>query len=245
MKYSSTISNIPNHKIEDFIYSYKIDKAKHNFYLVLKRLIDIIFSGTVLFLTAPLMVLLILLIKLESKGPAFYLQERIGKFGKIFKVYKLRTMYIDYEEKGGGIKTIDDDPRITKTGKLIRRISFDEFPQFINILKGEMSYIGPRPISLAEHLIVMNGLKSENKPIPQGLIPMVKPGITGWALLHGREKISYKDRFKLNAQYENNISLWFDLKIFLLTFKKYWFTNLCVLILFLSFTAFICIKIII
>jgi len=209
-------------------------------YMVVKRIADIVLSSFVLLLTAPIMAVLIILIKLESKGPAFFVQERVGKGGKILKVYKLRTMYTDFKEEGGGVRTEQDDPRITKIGRLIRGCSLDEFPQFFNILKGDMSYIGPRPISVAEHNIVIKDFK--NKPVPQGLIHRVKPGITGWALLHGRETISYQDRFRMNAEYENNISLMFDLKIFYLTFKKYLFTNLCVLLLFLVLTGLCVVK---
>ncbi|HBH17399.1 MAG TPA: hypothetical protein DDX14_00360 [Cyanobacteria bacterium UBA9579] len=211
-------------------------------YIAVKRIADIIFSLAILSLTAPIMLILVGLIKLESRGPALYLQERVGQFGKVFKVFKLRTMYIDKPDIGGGVRTTDNDPRVTRVGKIIRGCSLDEFPQFINILKGEMSYIGPRPISLDEHNFVMQYLEKENKPIPQGLIHKVKPGITGWALLHGREKISYEDRFKFNAEYENNISLLFDFKIFFLTFKKYFFTNIFVLILFLAITGLVVVK---
>jgi len=209
----------------------------NNPYIAFKRFVDIIFSLVVLIVTAPLMLVLIILIKLESKGPALYVQERVGLNGRIFKVYKLRTMYIDKDEEGGGVRTVDHDPRITKIGNLIRSCSLDEFPQFINILKGDMSYIGPRPISVAEHNFVLNFIQEGNKPIPQGLIHKVRPGITGWALLHGREKISYEDRFRLNAEYEDNVSLWFDFVIFYLTFKKYLFTNLCVVGFFLAFAG--------
>jgi len=215
---------------------------KNSKYLLLKRFADIVFSSIVILITTPIMVLLTLLIRLESKGPAFFLQERVGRDGKIFKVFKLRTMHMNTEDQGGGVITESNDPRITKIGKLIRGCSLDEFPQFLNVLKGEMSYVGPRPISLSEHLFVIKTLKEEKRKIPQGLVHRVKPGITGWALLHGREKISYEDRFRFNAEYENNISFIFDAKIFLLTFKKYLFTNLCVLGLFLGFAGFIAYK---
>jgi undecaprenyl phosphate N,N'-diacetylbacillosamine 1-phosphate transferase len=214
------------------------------YYYIVKRTADIIFSSVVLLLTAPIMLVLICLIRLESKGPAFYVQERVGENGKIFKVYKLRTMFIDNEKIGGGVRTLTDDPRITKIGRLIRSSSLDEFPQFYNILKGEMSYVGPRPISKEEHQFVLSYLKKNNQQIPQGFIHKVKPGITGWALLHGREKISYENRFKLNAQYENNLNMWFDIKIFFLTFKKYLFTNLVVLALFLMIAGFTAVKVI-
>jgi lipopolysaccharide/colanic/teichoic acid biosynthesis glycosyltransferase len=224
------------------INSDQIQQINRDFYLKIKRLADIVMSSTVLLLTAPIMLVLIILIKLESKGPAFFTQERVGKDGKIINIYKLRTMYINHEELGGGVRTEQDDPRITGVGKVIRGCSLDEFPQFFNILKGDMSYIGPRPISVAEHNIVMNDFIGNIIP-PQGLIHRVTPGITGWALLHGREQISYKDRFRLNAEYENNISMMFDLKIFYLTFKKYLFTNLCVMALFVIFAGFVAFKI--
>ncbi|MEI7474281.1 MAG: sugar transferase [bacterium] len=225
---SATATKITENSIES-----EIQKP----YLAVKRIADIIFSTVILSLTAPVMALLVVLIKMESKGPAFYIQKRVGKSGKVFNVYKLRTMYTDIKEEGGGCTTETNDPRITKVGKLIRGCSLDEFPQFINILKGEMSYIGPRPISVEEHEFVLSYLKKENKSWPQGLFHRVTPGLTGWALLHGREKISYEDRFKLNAEYENNISAMFDAKIFYMTFKKYFFTNFSVFILFLATVA--------
>lgn len=202
-------------------------------YLVIKRIADIGLSLFVLLFSFPLMAILAILIKLESKGPIFYTQTRVGKDGQLFKVYKLRTMYTNTENEGGGARTLDHDPRITRIGNLIRKSSFDEFPQFINILKGDMSYIGPRPLSLEEHNLLLEGFKNDEKPIPRGVFHRVTPGLTGWTLLHKREQITYKNRFTLNTQYEDNISLGFDLKIFYLTFKKYMFTNLCVIGLFL------------
>lgn len=203
-------------------------------YFLIKRIVDLGLSLFVLIFSLPLTAILAILIKLESKGPIFYTQTRVGKNGQLFKVYKLRTMYTNTETKGGGARTLEHDPRITKIGNLIRKSSFDEFPQFFNILKGDMSYIGPRPLSLEEHNLIIEGFIKENKLIPRGIFHKVKPGLTGWTLLHRREKITYKNRFKLNAEYEDNISLGFDLKIFFLTFKKYMFTNLCVIGLFLA-----------
>jgi len=208
-------------------------KINRENYLFIKRIADICISLFVLVFSLPLMAILAILVKLESKGPIFYTQTRVGKDGKLFKVYKLRTMFVNTESQGGGVRTLDRDPRITRIGNLIRKSSFDEFPQFLNILKGEMSYIGPRPLSLEEHNLLLEGFQDENRAVPRGIFHKVQPGLTGWALLHRREKITYKNRFKLNAEYEDNISLWFDLKIFYLTFKKYMFTNLCVIGLFL------------
>lgn len=206
-------------------------------YLLIKRIADIAMSLFVLTFSLPLMLILAVMVKLESEGPIFYTQTRVGKNGKLFKVYKLRTMYTGTESEGGGARTLDRDPRITRIGNLIRKSSFDEFPQFINILKGDMSYIGPRPLSLEEHNLLIEGFKNDKKPIPRGVFHKVTPGLTGWTLLHKREQITYKNRFVLNAQYEDKISLGFDLKIFYLTFKKYLFTNLCVIGLFLAALA--------
>lgn len=218
-------------------------KTSQEKYLPLKRFADIILSGGILGSTAPLLLLIMALIKMESTGPVFYIQKRVGKDGRVFDVYKLRTMYVDKEIEGGGIRTEDDDPRITKVGKLIRGCSLDEFPQFYNVLKGDMSYIGPRPISVEEHEEVIRQYTEKGLPLPQGLVHRVKPGITGWALLHGREKISYEDRFRLNAEYEDNLSLAFDLKVFFITFKKYLFTYLAVISLFAIIVGLILAKI--
>jgi lipopolysaccharide/colanic/teichoic acid biosynthesis glycosyltransferase len=215
-----------------------IEYQKNKKYSLVKRIADIGLSLFVLAFSMPLMLILAVLVKLESKGPIFYTQTRVGKDGELFKVYKLRTMKQNSEAEGGGARTLEKDPRITRIGSLIRKSSFDEFPQFINILKGDMSYIGPRPLSLEEHNLLLDGLANEGKDIPRGIFHKVKPGLTGWTLLHGREKISYENRFKMNAEYEDNISLMFDLKIFFLTFKKYLFTNLCVIGLFIAAAYF-------
>lgn len=218
--------------VEQLVLTKESFYKKNAGYLLVKRIADIGLSLFVLLFSLPLMAVLAVLIKLESKGPVFYTQTRVGKDGKLFNVYKLRTMYINTESEGGGARTLEHDPRITKIGNLIRKSSFDEFPQFINILKGDMSYIGPRPLSLEEHNLLLEGFKNNEKLVPRGLFHKVKPGLTGWTLLHRREKITYKHRFRLNAEYEDKISLMFDLKIFYLTFKKYMFTNLCVIGLF-------------
>jgi len=208
-------------------------------YLSVKRIADICMSLFVLLFSLPLTAILAILVKLESKGPVFYTQTRVGKNGELFKVYKLRTMFVNTESEGGGARTLDGDPRITKIGNLIRKSSFDEFPQFFNILKGDMSYIGPRPLSLEEHNLIIAGFIKEDKLIPRGIFHRVKPGLTGWTLLHRREKITYQNRFKFNAEYEDKISLAFDLKIFFLTFKKYLFTNLSVIGLFIAAVSFV------
>ncbi len=230
MKLKATQKTKQNALVEQYVAINESLNKKNYFYI--KRLADICLSLFVLFFSLPIMAVLAVLITLESKGPVLYAQTRVGKNGKLFKVYKLRTMYVNTENQGGGVRTLEYDPRITKIGNIIRKSSFDEFPQFFNILKGEMSYIGPRPLSLEEHNLLIEGFKADGKSVPRGVFHIVKPGLTGWTLLHKREKITYKNRFKLNTQYEDNISLGFDLKIFYLTFKKYLFTNLCVIVMF-------------
>lgn len=149
-------------------------------------------------------------IKLNSKGPVFFRSDRVGKGGKIFKVYKFRTMIKDAMSVGMGIETAKDDFRITSVGKFLRSLSLDELPQLINVLKGEMSLIGPRPALPHQ---VEKYSEFEKKRLT------VKPGITGWAQVNGRNLISWKERIKLDVWYLENWSLRFDFKILLMTPK--------------------------
>jgi len=188
-------------------------------------------SAVIIFVSIlPLFLLISLLIKLDSKGPIFYKQKRVGKNGKIFEVYKFRTMVEDSEHISP--TTEKNDPRITRVGNFIRPISLDEFPQLINIIKGDMSFIGPRPISKHEFDTVTKSKLLPNNIICE-LIPKVRPGILGWAIFHGREKISYLDRCRVNKEYESNCSLLFDSYISFLTMKKYWLSYLIVISFFI------------
>jgi lipopolysaccharide/colanic/teichoic acid biosynthesis glycosyltransferase len=192
---------------------------------MLKRLFDIVLSfiGLVVFL--PLIITIMALIRKEDGGPVFYRGIRIGRYGKLFKIFKFRTMVVN-AEKLGGPSTADDDPRITKTGKFLRKYKLDELPQLINVLKGEMSFVGPRPE--VQHYVDM--FTEEEKAILS-----VRPGITDWASLWNpdegavlagsqdpektyMEKIR-PQKLKLQLKYVREPSFWNDLKIILLTLK--------------------------
>ena len=149
-------------------------------------------------------------IKLNSKGPVFFRSDRVGKGGKIFKVYKFRSMIKDAMSVGLGVEIAKDDFRVTSVGKILRSWSLDEIPQLINVLKGEMSLIGPRPALPHQ---VEKYSESEKKRL------MVKPGITGWAQVNGRNLISWKERIKFDVWYVENWSLRLDFKILLMTPK--------------------------
>lgn len=203
-----------NKKMLDHI---SIEEAK--IYYFIKRITDILLSITALLLLIPLYLIIMLIIKLDDpKGPVFFQQIRVGKNGKLFKMYKFRTMYIDAEERlenllryneiEGAMFKLHNDPRITKIGKVIRSLSIDEFPQLINVLKGEMSIVGPRPPLIRE-------VENYSTYDLQRLI--VTPGITGLWQISGRNSLSFKEMVELDLMYIRNISLKNDLKIILKT----------------------------
>ena len=177
--------------------------------LIFKRIIDVVVSGIGLILLFPIFVVIGALIKLDSKGPIFFVQERAGKDGKIFRAYKLRTMVVDAEKIGLGYEIEKNDSRITRVGKYLRW-GIDELPQLINVFKGDMSMVGPRPA--LPHQIAKYS-KEEMKRLE------VKPGITGWALINGRNKLTWPERIKLDIWYIDHWSIWLDLKIL---FKTIW-----------------------
>jgi len=172
--------------------------------LALKRLIDILLSLIGLVLLAVPFAIIVLSIKLDSKGSVFFRQERVGKDGRSFKVWKFRTMEIGAVEKGLGRHVVRDDPWITRVGRLLREWGLDELPQLINVLKGEMSLVGPRP-TLKSQVDQYNDFQCRRL--------CVKPGITGWALIHGRNRLPWKERIELDIWYIDNFSLWLDIKI--------------------------------
>jgi lipopolysaccharide/colanic/teichoic acid biosynthesis glycosyltransferase len=176
---------------------------------VLKRIINAVVSGIGLIILFPIFVIIGILIKLDSKGPVFFVQERAGKDGKIFKAYKLRTMVDNAEKIGLGYEIAKDDSRITRVGKNLRW-GIDELPQLINVFKGEMSMVGPRPALPHQ---VEKYSKEERRRLE------VKPGITGWALVNGRNILSWPERIKLDIWYIDHWSLWLDIKIL---FKTVW-----------------------
>jgi undecaprenyl phosphate N,N'-diacetylbacillosamine 1-phosphate transferase len=177
-------------------------------YLQIKNILDTSFSFIFLIIFSPLFLIVALAMKFLDPGPVFYKQKRVGKDEKIFLIYKFRTMVVN-ADKIGPVLTTDNDPRITKLGRFLRRSSIDELPQLINIVKGEMSLIGPRP----EVPSIVETYREEQKKVFK-----VKPGLTGWAQVHGRDALTIEEKSVYDLQYIDKISFRLDFKIFLLTF---------------------------
>ena len=182
--------------------------------VILKRTFDLIFSSIVLLICSPLLAVVAVLIKLDSKGPLFFVQERVGLDGKPFQLIKFRTMKVDAEKETGPIWARKDDPRRTRIGRFLRRFSLDELPQLVNVLKGDMSVVGPRP----ERRHFVDQFKKE---IPRYLDRhRVKTGMTGWAQVNGlRGNAPIEERTKYDVYYVENWSIVFDLKIVLKTLR--------------------------
>ena len=175
---------------------------------VIKRILDFIFA-IILGIPSLLIVgLCYVAIKAETKGPAFFVQERPGYKGKIFSIYKLRTMRVETHENG---RELSDAERITKVGRVIRACSFDELPQLLNVIKGEMSFIGPRPL-LPEYLPLYNDFQRRRHE--------VLPGISGWAQVNGRNEISWEQKFERDVYYVDHISFALDMKILFMTIRN-------------------------
>lgn len=174
----------------------------------IKKILDFTLAVTVILVTSPLFILITILLTIINKGNPFFLQLRPGKHGQIFKVIKFKTMS-DKKDDAGAI--LPDAERVTKIGKLIRNSSLDELPQLINVLKGDMSIIGPRPL-LVQYLLMYNDFQKRRHE--------VKPGITGWAQVNGRNAISWNKKFELDVWYVDNISFGLDLKIIWRTILK-------------------------
>jgi len=177
--------------------------------LFLKRIFDVVVSIIGLILLLPLFLIVAILIKIDSHSPIFFLQERIGKDGKSFYPFKFRTMIDGAINKGLGVTVSNDDKRITKMGKFLRKYGIDEFPQLINVLKGEMSLVGPRP-TLRYQVEKYNDFEKKRLK--------AKPGLAGWALIHGRNSLTWEERIKYDVWYVENHSFWLDIKIIFLTF---------------------------
>lgn len=175
---------------------------------------DIIFSLLLLILGGIFLILVGLIIKMDSPGPALFKQERLGLDGKVFKIYKFRSMCQGAEKKGTGVYSLKGDPRVTRVGRFIRATSIDELPQLINILKGEMSFIGPRP-TLTYHPWKLEEYTDEQKKRFT-----VRPGVTGLAQINGRKDIPWDERIVYDVEYVNNLRFTLDLKILLKTIVK-------------------------
>ena len=185
------------------------------FNLIFKRLIDLLGSSLLLLFFSPVMGVLALLVKISSRGPVFYRQERMGLDGRAFTVYKFRSMYQDAEDTTGPVWAREDDPRATPLGRWLRKLDLDELPQFWNVLKGEMSIVGPRP----ERPFFVQQFKHR---IPQYMLRhKVKAGITGWAQVNGwRGNTSLEKRIEYDLYYIENWSVTLDLKIMWLTLVR-------------------------
>ncbi|MEK4697178.1 sugar transferase [Bacillus sp. FSL M8-0063] len=200
-------------------------KKKSTSYVFIKRALDIIGAIIGLVIFSPFFIVIPLLFLIgENKGPVFFKQVRIGEKGKEFRIYKFRTMIVNAEEKLKRNKELyrkylennyklepHEDPRITKLGQFLRKTSLDEIPQFLNVLKGEMSLVGPRPVVVEE-------LEEYQEKVHEFL--SVKPGVTGYWQVSGRSDVGYPERVDLELYYVYNASVWFDIKILLLTVKN-------------------------
>lgn len=203
-----------NMKTGDFV-----NKNQKKFYEVIKRLIDIIASICGLIILFPILVMVAIVIKIESKGPIIFSQDRVGLNGSKFKMYKFRSMIVDaerYKEKlleqnemNGPMFKIKNDPRVTKVGKFIRRTSIDELPQLLNILKGDMSLVGPRP-SLPKEVEKFSPWMLERLN--------VKPGLTCYWQISGRNDIQFEDWMKLDIKYVKERGILLDLRLVIRTF---------------------------
>ncbi|HPQ35353.1 MAG TPA: sugar transferase [Tenuifilaceae bacterium] len=179
-----------------------------------KRVFDFTISLVSILVLLPFYLVISLLIKFDTKGSVFFRQNRLGKNGKVFRIFKFRTMVTNAESIGTGLFTDGNDTRITKVGAFLRKFSLDEVPQLINILKGDMSLIGPRP-PVPYHPYEYNEYPEKYK-----VRFNYKPGITGWAQVHGRTNLTWPQRLELDCEYHNNFSLILDVKIVFLTIYK-------------------------
>lgn len=191
----------------------------YNFYLPIKRIIDIILSFIALILLLPILIIVAIIIKIDSKGPVIYKHKRLGKNGKTIGIYKFRTMVENADEVFKNFTEeqkkeyeefykLENDPRVTRIGDILRKTSLDELPQIINILKGDMSIIGPRPVVVKE-IDKFGNLKDKYLS--------VLPGLTGWWACNGRSSTTYDERIKLEMYYIDNQSLKLDIKCFFKT----------------------------
>lgn len=178
---------------------------------MIKRIFDIISSFCGIIILSPVLLIISILIKIENPGKIFFLQERVGKNGKLFKIIKFRSMVENAVNLGAGLYMDgENDPRITKMGRFIRKTSIDELPQLFNIIKGDMSVVGPRPLL---EITTDQMTRNQKRRIE------VKPGITGWAQINGRNELDMKSRIEKDIWYIENQNFFLDLKIILKTIK--------------------------
>lgn len=184
------------------------------FYRAVKRFLDVTASFLGLVLLSPLLLAVSILIKIDSRGPVIFRQKRIGRNGKVFEIYKFRSMCVGAEKTGSGVYSGKGDARVTRIGKILRATSIDELPQLLNILKGEMSFVGPRPP------LTYHPWKYEEYTDFQKRMFEVRPGITGWVQVNGRKDVEWHKRIELNVWYVDHMSLLLDIKIMFMTAFK-------------------------
>ena len=183
-------------------------------FLTVKQIIDTVIALCALLVLSPFLIITAIAIKIDSPGPIIFKQERLGRWGKPFWIYKFRSMCQNAEKTGTGVYSYKGDSRITKVGKIIRATSIDELPQLWNIMKGDMALIGPRP-ALTYHPWSFDQYTEEQKHMFD-----VRPGVTGWAQVNGRKEVPWPQRIQLNCEYVRKVSFAFDMKIFFMTIFK-------------------------
>lgn len=181
---------------------------------LIKRVVDLLSCLLGAILLSPILLIISVTIKLTSKGPVLFKQERLGRNGMIFEIFKFRTMVDNAENIGSGLKTFKNDPRITRVGNVLRKTSLDELPQLINVIKGDMSIIGPRPP------VPYHPRRYEEYSNHQVQRFKVKPGITGLAQIEGRNILTWDERIEFDVEYVKKNNLLLDMKILFLTFVK-------------------------
>lgn len=181
---------------------------------IIKRYLDIVLASVALALAWPIMAITALAIKLDSPGPVIFKQKRLGYHGREFDFYKFRSMVVNAEHTGSGVYSDKNDARVTRVGRIIRATSIDELPQLVNILRGDMSCIGPRP-PLTYHPWPIEKYTASQKRMFD-----VRPGVTGWAQVHGRKDVEWHKRIRMNVWYVGHCSLRLDIIIFFMTIYK-------------------------
>lgn len=190
-------------------------KAANPFYRdYLKRIVDLFITVPLLVVTVIPMMLVAVAVKLDSPGPILFRQDRLGKDGRVFKMLKFRSMCVGAETKGSGVYSGKDDNRVTRVGKILRATSLDELPQLLNVLRGDMSLLGPRP-PLTYHPWPFEAYTGEQRRMFD-----VRPGFSGWAQVHGRKEVEWLHRIELNVWYVEHVRFSLDVKIFFMTIFK-------------------------
>ena len=183
-------------------------KKQHKFYSKIKRILDFIISLIAFIVFSPVLLVVAVLVYIKLGSPIIFKQDRPGKDGRVFKMYKFRTMLDSYNKFG---EPLPDEERLTKFGKILRSTSLDELPELINVIKGDMSLVGPRPL-LVEYLELYSDEQKKRHN--------VRPGITGWAQVNGRNSIGWNEKLNLDVEYVDNLSFLLDIKILFLTVYK-------------------------